>query len=90
MLWHWKNTLKHLNISKEILKKQGIDVCILKLCRIKPIDTKAVEIAHKYENVFFFEESMLKGGIAETFCFMLLDNDFNGKYYSKAIDEIYV
>ena len=33
---------------------------------------------------------MLKGGIAETFCFMLLNNDFNGKYYSKAIDEIYV
>ena len=76
--------------AKETLKKQGIDVCILKLCRIKPIDTKAVEIAHKYENVFFFEESMLKGGIAETFCFMLLDNDFTGKYYSKAIDEIYV
>lgn len=76
--------------AKEILAKQGIDVCILKLCRIKPIDIKAVEMALDYNNVFFFEESMKKGGIAETFCSMLLENDFNGKYHSKAIDEIYV
>ncbi len=76
--------------ARNKLLEQGIDACILKLCRIKPIDIKAVECALDFDNIFFFEESMLKGGIAETFGSMLLDQDFNGKYYTKAVDEIYV
>lgn len=77
-------------LAKEKLKEQSIDVCILKLCRIKPVDKKAVEIAESFENVFFFEEGMKSGGIAETFENLLTEVNFNGNYHIQAIDEIYV
>lgn len=76
--------------AKEILEEQGLDVCILKLCRIKPIDEKVFDISLKFDNVFFFEEGMLKGGIAEHFGTVINSESFNGNYYPKAIDEIYV
>ena len=31
--------------AKETLAKQGVEICILKLCRIKPIDENAVDFA---------------------------------------------
>lgn len=76
--------------AMEKLKEKGIEICILKLCRIKPIDEKAVEIANAYDNVFFFEEGMLRGGIAQTFEGMLIDRGYRGNFHIQAIDEIYV
>lgn len=43
--------------AKETLAKQGIEICILKLCRIKPIDENAVDFAADFDNVWFFEEA---------------------------------
>lgn len=76
--------------AREMLLEKGIDICVLKLCRIKPIDEKAVVNVLNSENIFFFEEGMLKGGIAETFGSMLNERKYNGSYYTKAVDEIYV
>lgn len=76
--------------AKEQLEKLGINICILKLCRIKPVDKKAVEYACGCKKVFFFEESIKKGGIAETFENALYEKAFNGEFYIQAIDEKYV
>lgn len=77
-------------LAKEKLAKQAIDVCILKLCRIKPVDKKAVMVAKDFENVFFFEEGIKTGGIAETFQNLLIEENFSGSYNIQAVDEIYV
>ncbi len=77
-------------LAKEKLQEQGIDICILKLCRIKPVDKKAVKIAKDFKNLFFFEEGIKSGGIAETFEDLLTEENFSGNYHIQAIDEIYV
>lgn len=76
--------------AREFLRQQGTDVCILKLCRIKPIDKEAVITASKYKNVWFFEEGIKNGGIARTFCDLLQLTDFSGNFYIKAIDDRFV
>ncbi len=76
--------------AKEQLAKRGIDVCILKLCRLKPIDENAVEFASGFENVWFFEEGIKNGGIARNFSDMLYRKDFGGSYHIRAIDDKFV
>jgi 1-deoxy-D-xylulose-5-phosphate synthase len=57
--------------AKEMLAGEGINVRIIKLCRIKPIDTNAVAEAAKCKRIFFFEESLVAGGIGESFGYEL-------------------
>lgn len=67
--------------AKERLASEGIDVCIIKLTRIKPIDKEAVKIASKGQKIFFFEEALHTGGIGETFGYEL--KKFTNDYYYK-------
>ncbi len=53
---------------------------VLKLGKIFPIEHEAAEIAKKYKNVLFFEESVEFGSIAEHFGTQLSKNGFEGKY----------
>ncbi len=76
--------------AKEQLEKEGIEVCILKLCRIKPIDSEAVETASNFKYVWFFEEGIKNGGIARNFSDLLAYTGFNGIYHIKAIDDKFV
>ncbi len=76
--------------AKKILEEQGIEVCILKLCKIKPINREAVEFASHFENVWFFEEGIKNGGIARNFSDMLIFTNFKGNYYIKAINDKFV
>lgn len=76
--------------AKEILEKQGIDVCILKLCKIKPIDNSAVDFATDFKNVWFFEEGIKTGSIAKNFSDALMLRNFNGEYHIKAINDKFV
>lgn len=76
--------------AKKLLEEQGIDICILKLCKIKPINQDAVEFASKFENVWFFEEGIKNGGIARNFSDLLLFTNFKGNYHIKAINDKFV
>ncbi len=67
--------------AKEKLAEENIDVCIIKLTRIKPIDKEAVIIASKGQKIFFFEESLHVGGIGETFGYEL--KKYTNDYYYK-------
>ena len=92
--------LPHLHISEqkskqpqntpETLAKQGVEICILKLCRIKPIDENAVDFAADFDNVWFFEEGIKNGGIARNFSDLLCCTQFCGDYHIKAINDKFV
>lgn len=58
---------------------------VLKLGKIFPIDPAAVEIAAKFKSVFFFEESVQNGSIAEHFGTLLHETSFGGKYIIKCV-----
>ena len=65
-------------------------MCILKLCRIKPIDEKALKLAIGFSKVHFFEEGMLTGGIGETFGYGMDKLGFKGTYGITAVEDKFV
>ena len=73
-------------IAAKALKAQDIDVCILKLNKIKPISENAVSEAMKYKEVYFFEEGIKTGGIGEGFGFLMYQGGFRGKFGLTAIE----
>ncbi len=74
----------------EELKQRGIAVGIVKLNRIKPVDMAAVKLAACAKHLFFLEEGILQGGLAEHFYFLLHSVSFAGKYHVTAIDGQFV
>ncbi len=76
--------------AKEALASDGININILKLCRIKPIDPKAVELAARSSKIFFFEESLVAGGIGESFGYELKKTGKNFFYKIHGIKDRFV
>lgn len=63
---------------------EGTDT--LTLLKIFPISGEAADAAAGYERVFFFEEGMKSGGIAEKFLYELYLRGFTGKYSVTAVE----
>ena len=76
--------------AREIVKEQGGELCIMKLCRIKPIDERAVKLAAGFRNILFFEEGMRSGSVADHFRDLLDRQNYGGAYQVRAVDDIYV
>ncbi|MBQ8000571.1 MAG: 1-deoxy-D-xylulose-5-phosphate synthase [Ruminococcus sp.] len=76
--------------AKEMLSSVGKEVCILKLCRIKPIDPEAIRFASCFRRVHFFEEGMRSGGVGDTFESELVKLRFEGSYAITAIEDMFI
>lgn len=72
--------------AQKMLADKGIDIKIIKLNKIKPLPADAVNAASDCKNVFFFEEGMRCGGVAEEFAARLLEKGYGGKYSITAVD----
>lgn len=59
---------------------------VVKLNKIYPISSDAIEQLLNYDEIYFFEEGILSGGIAEHVAAQLLKKGFNGKYTITAIE----
>lgn len=80
----------HAASARETLLEKGVGVSLLKLCRVKPIDEKAFDVALQYKKIFFFEEGILSGGIAESFERGLRGRGFDGAFSVTAVDDVFV
>ena len=76
--------------AAKILLKNNIKVKILKLNRIKPIDEAAVEAVLGAKHIYFYEEGVRSGGIAEKFAATLLLKGYKGTYDITAIEDCFV
>ena len=76
--------------AANVLLKKNIKVKVLKLNRIKPIDEAAVEAVINSKHIFFYEEGVRSGGIAEKFAALLLQNGYKGTYDITAVDDCFV
>lgn len=76
--------------ARDMLNEYGIKVCILKLCKIKPISEEAIKFAAKFKFVHFFEEGMRSGGVAEIFESELMNRKFLGSFHITAIEDVFV
>ncbi len=78
-------------ICQEELRNQGLEICILKLNVIKPINKEAIKFSQNFSNILFFEESIKSGGVGEKFAAMILESEkFKGKYSIYAVDDTFV
>lgn len=78
-------------LAKNKLEKKGIKVCVIKLNKIKPISTLIFDVLkNNFTTLFFFEESILCGGIGEHFTSLLIKKGIILKIYIKAIDNKFI
>ncbi len=73
--------------ARDLLQQQGIMADVLQLERLLPVSEEAVNLAMQYEHIFFFEEGILSGGMAEGFLSCLNNAGFSGRYDTKAITD---
>ncbi len=74
----------------EILKEKGINISIISLNKIKPINEQILDIALKYNKIYFYEESVCSGSIGQSFADMLLNKNYNGCFEHIAINDTFV
>lgn len=74
----------------DTLKTQGINVSLLVLNKIKPIDKEVVDIALDYSHIFFYEETIKSGSIGESFADLLLSEGFSKRYYHIAVPDEFI
>lgn len=70
-----------------LLREKGIQADFLKLVQIKPLEESVFDEAMAYEKIFFVEEGMQSGGIAEHLLSELEERGFSGEYHIRAIHD---
>ncbi|MCQ2489708.1 MAG: 1-deoxy-D-xylulose-5-phosphate synthase [Clostridia bacterium] len=76
--------------AQEKLKEYDIDVKIIKLNRVWPIDELAIKEAKKSDTILFFEEGIKAGGAGETFATMLMEGAYKGDFSHIAVEDTFV
>jgi 1-deoxy-D-xylulose-5-phosphate synthase len=77
-------------LAQKKLRSNEILIKIMKLNIIKPIDAECFEIAMNQKKIFFFEESIKSGGVAEKFGAKLAEMNFCGEYHITAIKNEFI
>lgn len=72
------------------LANHSIDAKVLKLNRIKPIDSEALKAVMNATHIFFYEEGVRSGGIGEKFAAELLQHGYKGNYDITAVEDCFV
>lgn len=72
------------------LNEKGINIYLLSINKIKPIDSKIIQMLLKCEKIYFFEEGLKSGGVGEKTAFLLLERGYKGSYSLTAIDDCFV
>ena len=73
-----------------ILKEKNIDVKVIKLNKIKPINPDAVNAVMNASQIYFYEESEKSGSTGEIFNLMLSEKQYQGSFVLKAVDDKFV
>ncbi len=74
----------------EQLKNKGINFSIISLNKIKPISDEVYDIALKYSEIYFYEESVRSGSIGQSFADILCEKCYNGRYEHVAVNDSFV
>ncbi len=72
------------------LKTKGVNVSLLIINKIKPLNENILKIALNYSLVLFYEETVKSGSIGESFADLLLSNKFNKNYYHITVPDEFV
>jgi len=70
--------------------KRLCNVDLIKLNKIHPIEEEIIRILNGYDQIYFFEEGIFSGGVAENIGCRLLNNGYRGKYIVNAVNDEFV
>ena len=76
--------------AKNILSDNSINIKIVKLNKIKPLNIQSVKNTLNCKYIFFYEESELNGGIGQTFNSHLTKLNYKGNFFIKAVENEFV
>ena len=68
------------------LKKEGVNIALVKLNKIFPLSNELIKALEGFDKIYFFEEGIKAGGIAEHLSAAMPQKDF----YIKAIEGEFV
>ena len=63
---------------------------MVKINKINPIDDKLLNNLNLFDEIFFFEEGIEKGGIGHNLILKMVGNKFAGKLFLSAISDVFV
>ena len=63
-----------------------MNVSAIKMVKVSPIDKDCIDVAMQYKKVFFFEEGIRRGSVAEAFVSALNEKGYKGDFHINAID----
>lgn len=76
--------------AREELMRQGQPVSVLALNRIYPLPKAALNRMLEYGRIYFFEEGIRSGSIAEFCAVMLMEQGYSGSFHISAIDNRFI
>ena len=76
--------------AMQTLAASGIKCKVIKLNRIIPLDPEVLQILTGCKTVFFFEEGIRAGGVAECLCGALAEAGFSGRYVMRCIEDGFI
>ena len=71
----------------DALKDNGVNTLLLTLNQIKPIPEQAIALLSDKEEIYFFEEGMKSGGVAEKLGSVLMEKGIRAKYSITAVED---
>ncbi len=71
----------------DALKEKGVDTLLITLNQIKPIPQQVVDILSDKNEIYFFEEGMKSGGVAEKLGSVLMEKGIRAKYSITAVED---
>ncbi len=63
--------------AQKALKEMGVNVSVVKLNLIYPFSDELITALNKFQKIYFFEEGIKSGGIAEHLCAKMSSKEFN-------------
>ena len=76
--------------AMQSLAESGVKCKIVKLNRIIPLDPEVVQLLLNCKTVFFFEEGVRTGGVAECLGSTLVEAGFSGRYVMRCIEDGFI
>lgn len=76
--------------AMQTLAESGVKCKIVKLNRIIPLDPEVVQLLLNCKTVFFFEEGVRAGGVAECLGSALVEAGFSGRYVMRCIEDGFI
>ena len=70
----------------DTLKTKGVDAFLVALNQIKPIPEQVISLLSDKKEIYFFEEGMKSGGVAEKLGSVLMEKGISAKYCITAVE----